>query len=252
MRKVLEIGGMVAAAILIAFGVVTLVLSVQGRSTVSSNLKNQQITGTPDMTPQNIAPEVKAAEATQNTLVAKFKTYGITFTPSKVTAPGCSVANDLVDSGSRARCFAQYMFIHAIGGAGGLVYSQMSRYMAKSDTPFQYTDGYGGVTTQAKVGTLTNAQIMTKYAQVDAQTGQPVSNGARNLWIDQVALSTALNASYMADQIAMFGVVVGVALLLAGFGFGILAVGGALRNPDTALGWFAHKKPTDAAPAPSA
>ncbi|MCI4364421.1 MAG: hypothetical protein L3K13_09065, partial [Thermoplasmata archaeon] len=53
-------------------------------------------------------------------------------------------------------------------------------------------------------------------------------------------LSTALNASYMASKISLFGVVVGVALLLAGIGFGILAVGGALRSQDTALKFFAR------------
>jgi F0F1-type ATP synthase membrane subunit c/vacuolar-type H+-ATPase subunit K len=39
----------------------------------------------------------------------------------------------------------------------------------------------------------------------------------------------------MADRLGLFGIVVGIALLLSGFGFGILAVGGALRNPQTAL-----------------
>jgi hypothetical protein len=34
----------------------------------------------------------------------------------------------------------------------------------------------------------------------------------------------------MAEQISLFGIVVGIALLLAGIGFGILAIGGALRN----------------------
>ena len=38
MRKVFEIGGMVAAAILIAFGIATLVMGVNGRSTVQSSL----------------------------------------------------------------------------------------------------------------------------------------------------------------------------------------------------------------------
>jgi hypothetical protein len=37
---------------------------------------------------------------------------------------------------------------------------------------------------------------------------------------------------------ALFGVVIGVALLLAGIGFGILALGGALESPRTALTWF--------------
>jgi hypothetical protein len=39
----------------------------------------------------------------------------------------------------------------------------------------------------------------------------------------------------MASQMALFGIVVGIALLLAGFGFAILAIGGALRNPETAV-----------------
>ena len=51
----------------------------------------------------------------------------------------------------------------------------------------------------------------------------------------ETALTTALNTSYMAEQLALFGIVVGVALLLSGIGFGILAIGGALRNPDSVL-----------------
>jgi hypothetical protein len=42
----------------------------------------------------------------------------------------------------------------------------------------------------------------------------------------------------MASQLALFGIVVGIALLLAGIGFGILALGGALESPRTALTWF--------------
>jgi hypothetical protein len=34
---------------------------------------------------------------------------------------------------------------------------------------------------------------------------------------------------------------VGVALVLAGFGFAILAIGGALRNPDTALSFLRRR-----------
>ena len=34
---------------------------------------------------------------------------------------------------------------------------------------------------------------------------------AANLWITETALSTALNVSYMAEQLALFGIVVGVA-----------------------------------------
>ena len=75
----------------------------------------------------------------------------------------------------------------------------------------------------------------TKYALLDPTTKQPVSNGARNVWVTETALTTALNTSYMASQLALFGIVVGVALLLSGFGFAILAIGGALRNPESSL-----------------
>lgn len=57
-----------------------------------------------------------------------------------------------------------------------------------------------------------------------------MSNGARNLWVTSTALQTALNASYMAEQIALFGIVAGIALLLAGIGFLVLTLGGALRR----------------------
>ena len=123
-------------------------------------------------------------------------------------------------SGATARCFAQYMRIHALNATGGYVYSQMGQYTAKPGTPKSQLNPGGGTS---------NAQ----YAQLDPKTKQPVSNGARNVWVTETALTTALNTSYMASQLALFGIVVGVALLLSGFGFAILAIGGALRNPRT-------------------
>ena len=75
-------------------------------------------------------------------------------------------------------------------------------------------------------------------AMTDPKTQQPVANGRRDIWVTYTALTTALNSSYMASQLALFGVVVGIALLLAGIGFGILALGGALESPRTALTWF--------------
>jgi acyl-CoA synthetase (AMP-forming)/AMP-acid ligase II len=41
--------------------------------------------------------------------------------------------------------------------------------------------------------------------------------------------------AFLATQIANFGIVVGIALLLSGFGFGILAAGGALRSRESVL-----------------
>jgi hypothetical protein len=60
-------------------------------------------------------------------------------------------------------------------------------------------------------------------AAVKGADGAPVANGARETWVTETALTTALNVSYMAQQLALFGLVVGVALLLSGIGFIILA-----------------------------
>ena len=51
------------AIVLIAFGIAAIVLGRNGRSTVNASLKQEQITGTPDMAPTAIAGEVKAAKA---------------------------------------------------------------------------------------------------------------------------------------------------------------------------------------------
>ena len=51
----------------------------------------------------------------------------------------------------------------------------------------------------------------------------------------ETALTTALNTSYMAAQLSVFGIVVGIALLLTGVGLMILALavlGGRFREED--------------------
>ena len=225
MRKVFEIGGVVAAAVLIAFGIAAIVMGFNGKSTVNSSLKQEQITGTPDMTPAAIAGEVKAAQAAQDKLFADYRAHGMKATPSPIETPTCSVANKAIDNGTDARCFAKYMRIHTFGASSGLTYSQMGRYIAAPGTPFKFTDGLGATNDPTK-------------AMTDPKTQQPVANGRRDIWVTYTALTTALNSSYMASQLALFGVVVGIALLLAGIGFGILALGGALESPRTALTWF--------------
>jgi hypothetical protein len=45
MRKFFEIGGVVAAAVLIAFGIAAIVMGVNGRSTVRDSLKLEKIVG---------------------------------------------------------------------------------------------------------------------------------------------------------------------------------------------------------------
>ena len=216
MRKFFEIGGLVAAVVLIVFGAVAIVMGVNGRNTVNSSLANEYIVGSPDMTPSAIK-----AEAQKAGIYSAVKQW-----PSK------SVAGQKINTGDRARAFAGYMRVHALEASGGLTYAQMGRYTAKPGTPAKFTDGHGGTS-------------IDTYALVDPKTKQPVANGARNVWIDETALTTALNTSYMASQLGLFGIVVGVALLLSGFGFAILAIGGALRNPETAIAFLRrpHKAP---------
>jgi hypothetical protein len=199
MRKIFEIGGIVAAAVLVAFGVAAIVMGVNGRGTVRDSLKLEQIVGSPDMTPAAITVEAKKAGL-------------VTF-----QVPSKSVAGLPINSGDRARAFAGFMRIHTLEATGGLTYAQMGRFTAKPGTPAKFTDGHGGTSDPT-------------YAVTNPQTKQPADNGLRNLWVTETALTTALNTSHMAEQISLFGIVVGIALLLAGIGFGILAIGGALRS----------------------
>jgi hypothetical protein len=201
MRRLLEIGGVIAGLVLVGFGVVVIVLALNGRSTVSSELDQQQITGTPDMTPAAIKGEAQKAGLTN------------------IDYPTCNVAGKPINNGPRARCFAQYMRIHALEATGGLVYSQMGQYQAKPGTPKSEL---------TPDGATSNPQ----YAALDPKTHAPISNAARNVWVTETALATALNVSYMATQLSLFSLVVGVALLLSGIGFIVLALGGALRGRD--------------------
>ena len=73
MKKALEIGGFIAGGVLIVFGVVAIALGAWGGHTVNKNLKNEFITGTPDMTPSGIAPEVDAIKAEQQKIAAAQK-----------------------------------------------------------------------------------------------------------------------------------------------------------------------------------
>jgi hypothetical protein len=178
-------GGLIAATILIVFGVASIVIGANGRDTVRSNLDKELIVGTPDMTPQAIAKEAKAA--------------GL----KDVSLPTKSVAGQTIDTGAEARTFAEYMRVHALEATQGKTYAQMPR--------FATADGKG-----------TNDE---KAALKDPKSGAPVSNAARDIWVTETALSTALNTSYFAENVALFSIVMGIALLLTGIGFAVMALG---------------------------
>jgi hypothetical protein len=218
MRKTFEIGGLVAAAVLIAFGAVAITMGVNGRHTVNKSLSNEYIVGSPDMTPSAIRAEAQKAGVAGS----------VTQWPTK------SVANQKIDTGAKARLMAQYMRIHTLEATHGFTYAQMGIWTAKPGTP----------KTQLMPGGGTDDATA---AAIDPTTKAPVQNSARQIWVTETALTTALNTSYMASQLGLFGIVVGIALLLSGFGFGILAIGGALRNPQTALSFL--RRSTSKAPA---
>ena len=206
MRKAFEIGGILAAIVLVVFGVVAIAMGNNGRQTVNKSLQNEYIVGSSDMTPSAIR-----AEAQKAGIVSAVKEW-----PTK------SVANQKIDTGAKARLMAQYMHIHALEATQGFTYAQMGIYTAKPGTPKAQLMPGGGTENVA-------------FAAVDPNTKQPLQNGARQVWVTETALAAALNMSYMANQIGLFGIVVGIALLLTGIGLGILAIGGALRNPETVL-----------------
>jgi voltage-gated potassium channel Kch len=180
MRKLFVIGGIAAGVVLVMFGVAAIYMGVDGRSTVSESLKQEQI----------------VFGAADDPAVARY---------------AAQWAGEPVETGTQARAFAQIIHEHATEASGGLSYAQMGRFVSADDP-------------ENPAGTSDEA-----VALKDGK-GNPVSNSARDTWVTATALSTALNVSYMAQQMALFGIVVGVALLLSGIGFIVLALGGALRR----------------------
>src|SRR4249920_716401 len=149
MSKLFRYGGVAASIVLIAFGIGAVVVGVNGRDQVRTDLAREQIVGTPDS-----------------------------------TIPG-----QKVDTGSEAQAFAKVMRKHTLEATGGLTYAQMGQFLDKSGKP----------TSDAT-------------AAADTKTQKPVSNPARQIWVTETALTTALNTAYFAESVALFAIIVGVAL----------------------------------------
>ena len=119
-----------------------------------------------------------------------------------VGTPDSAIPGKLVDTGSRAHAFANVMRKHALEATNGRTYAEMGRFIDKR-------------------GKETNNE---KLAAKDPKTGQPVENQARNIWVTETALSTALNVAYFAERVSVFSIVMGFALLLTGVGFLVLTL----------------------------
>ena len=115
-----------------------------------------------------------------------------------VDLPTCSVAGKAINSGARAKCFASYMRIHVLEATGGKTYAELPRYAT--------ADGKGTNDENAAL----------------KKDGKAVNNPLRDLWVTEIAVTTALNTSYFGEQVAMFSLVMGIALLLSGIGFLVL------------------------------
>lgn len=120
-----------------------------------------------------------------------------------VALPTCSVAGKKITSGATARCFAEYMRIDALVATGGRTYAQMPRFASE--------DGKG-------------TNIEAEAVKLPNGAGMP--NPARNVWITETALSNALNTSYMAEQVSLFGIAVGAMFLLVGLSLAGVSLGG--------------------------
>ena len=142
-----------------------------------------------------------------NTTRDALKDEGITFGTADdpaVAEHAEQWAGEQVTTGDQARAFALVMREHTLESTDGLTYAQMGRFQSAEnpDDPAGTSD---------------------EEAALKDDSGQPVANGARNIWVTETALTTALNMSYMAEQLSVFGIVIGVALLLTGIGLVILA-----------------------------
>ena len=96
-----------------------------------------------------------------------------------VGTPDSTIPGQKVDTGSEAKAFAAIMRKHTLEATGGQTYAQMGRYLDQAGKP-------------------TNDE---KAAAINPQTKKPVENGLRNMWVNETALSTALNTAYFAEQV---------------------------------------------------
>jgi hypothetical protein len=153
------------------------------------------------------------------------KQEGIVFGPASdpaVAEHAEKWAGEPVETGSQALAFAEVMREHTLESTNGMTYAEMGRFQSAANP----SDPKG-----------TNDEAA---AAKDAK-GQPISNGARDIWVTETALTTALNTGFMSEMLSIFSIIVGVALLLTGIGLVILAFAVFGRG----------RTATEAAPAPA-
>ncbi len=113
-------------------------------------------------------------------------------------------AGEPVDTGRKALAQAEIMREHTLSNTGGLTYAEMGQYQSAEDP-------------SDPAGTNDEAEAAKD------ENGEPISNGARNIWVTETALATALDMGFMSEMLSIFSMIVGIALFLTGIGLVILA-----------------------------
>jgi hypothetical protein len=122
--------------------------------------------------------------------------------------PDCDVADEPIDTGDEAQCFGDYLRIHALEATGGLTYAELPRFLDAEGKPTEDEQA----------------------AAIDPETGEPQENPVRETWVSATAFTTALNTSFFAEQVARFGIAMGIAMILIGIGFAVLVAFGAVGS----------------------
>jgi hypothetical protein len=186
LRRLFWLGGMAAGVLLVVLGAIWIWQGASARSEVHDTISREQIVGTPDMSPATFEGEVEGVEI-----------------------PSCDVAEEEIDTGAEARCFADWMRVHALEGTGGRTFSQMGRYL---DADGQETND-------------------PAEAAKDPKSGQPVTNGARDLWVTQRALATGLELAFVGEQISLFSIATGIVFAIIGIGLLVMLTIGGVLSP---------------------
>ena len=192
LQKLFWAGGLIAGVLLIVAGALWVWQGAAGRSEVQETISREQIVGTPDMNPD----EIQASIAESGVEIDD--------------VPTCDVADEPITTGDEARCFAEYMRVHALEGTGGKTFAEMGRFLDEEG----------------------NEAFSEEDAAKDPKTGAPVSNPARELWVTQRALATGLELAFVGEQVSLFAIATGGLFVVVGIGLLVmLLVGGVLGNP---------------------
>ncbi|HEX8122589.1 MAG TPA: hypothetical protein VF549_15120 [Solirubrobacteraceae bacterium] len=119
-----------------------------------------------------------------------------------VGTPDSTIPNQKVDTGKEAEAFAAVTRKHVLAATGGKTYSQLPRAVDKK----------------------TGKPVADEQAEAGLKAGTAINNPQRDLWLNQISLSTALNTAYFAESVSLFAMVMGAAVLLSGIGFLILTL----------------------------